>query len=115
MKKQTWQQWVRAVGCDVARGDAPYSRTRIFSGCLGALTGQDTRTLNAIVACWELYACSDDDGQRGALAAIRALLPAMQSHTRWLAKELIPFVLEWSDRELLWPLVDLAEAERVFG
>jgi hypothetical protein len=72
---------------------------------LGELTGQDNRALAAIVHCWELYACSDEDGQRGALEAVRALLPAMQPKTRYLAREAIAYVLDWPDRERLWPLV----------
>ena len=72
---------------------------------LAALTGQDTRVLNAFVAALELYACGDEDGRRGALLAMRDLLPAMQDSTRWIARELIPFVLEWHDRDRLWPLV----------
>jgi hypothetical protein len=61
--------------------------------------------LNAVVAALDLYACGEDNGKRGALAAIRALLPGMQESTRWIARELIPFVLNWDDRERLWPLV----------
>lgn len=99
MRKQTWQAWARSCG------DDPSSPSQLFKGALGALTGQDSRALSAIVACWELYASGDDDGQQGALAAIRALLPAMQERTRWIAREMIPFVLNWEDRERLWPLV----------
>ena len=99
MKKQTWQQWSRAVAKD------PSSPSEIGSQSLAALTGQDTRALNAIVACWELYAVSDEAGQRGALAAVKLLLPAMQASTRWMARELIPYALDWSDRERLWPMV----------
>jgi hypothetical protein len=99
MAKQSWQTWARACAAD------PSSPSKLFKGSLGALTGQDTRALSAIVACWELYSNSDDDGQRGALAAVRALLPAMQASTRWLARELIPYALCWDDRERLWPLV----------
>lgn len=98
-KKQTWAQWARACAKD------PASRSRLQAGTLAALTGQDTCALNAIVACFELYAISDDDGRRGALVAVRALLPTMQASTRWIACELIPFALEWQDRERLWPLV----------
>lgn len=97
-KKMTWQQWARA--CSAESGPS-----RLFKGCLAALTGQDARALDAIVACWELYACSDEDGQRGALSAVRALLPAMQASTRWIAYEMIPYALDWGDRERLWPLV----------
>jgi hypothetical protein len=99
MKKQTWQSWARGVSRD------PSSPSELGSQSLGVLTGQDIRALSAIVACWDLYACSDENGQRGALAAVRALLPAMQEKTRWIARELIPFVLNWEDRERLWPLV----------
>lgn len=99
MKKQSWQQWARACAAD------PTSPSNLAKRSLAALTGQDTRALDAIVACWELYSNSDDDGQRGALEAARALLPAMQQSTRWIAKEMIPFALNWEDRERLWPLV----------
>jgi len=109
MKKQTWQQWMRAI-----ERDPSGTPSLILRGSLAAITGQDARALNAIVACWELYASSDADGQRGALEAVRALLPAMQEKTRWIARELIPFVLEWSDRERLWPLVSKPEPTRTF-
>jgi hypothetical protein len=98
MKKQTWRQWGRAV----STGGTP---SKLFKGAFGALTGQDARALEAIVACWELYSNSDEDGMRGALEAVRALLPAMQPSTRWIAREMIPFALCWDDRERLWPLV----------
>jgi len=97
MKEQTWKQWARLVEKD------PESPSCLRNGVLGALTGQDVRVLDAFVACLKLYACSDHDGRFGALSAVRALLPAMQDSTRWIARELIPFVLEWDDRERLWP------------
>lgn len=97
--EQTWQAWARACGTD------PSSPSKFFKGCLGALTGQDARALEAVAACWKLYSNSDADGQRGALAAIRVLLPAMQPKVRWMARELIPFAMNWEDRERLWPLV----------
>lgn len=96
MKKQTWQQWARAVAAD------PSSPSLLEKGSLSALTGQDTRALDAIVACFELYANSDEDGMCGALTAVRALLPGMQQSTRWIARELIPFALNWDDRNVLW-------------
>lgn len=99
MKKQTWQQWARAVTKDSS------SPSTLTPQSLAMLTGQDIRALDAIVACWQLYACSDEDGQLGALDAVRALLPAMQEKTRWIARELIPFAMDWSDRDRLWPLV----------
>ena len=96
-KKQTWQQWARACAAD------PESQSNLKKGSLAALTGQDARALDAIVACYELFSNSDGDGQHGALLAIRALLPAMQASTQWIAKEMIPFVFCWEDRERLWP------------
>ena len=95
-KKQTWQQWARACAAD------PSSQSKLFKGALGALTGQDARALEGIVACWELYASGDGRGQTYALLAARALILAMQPGTRWIARELIPFALNWDDREPLW-------------
>lgn len=69
------------------------------------LTGQDARALSAINACWALYASCDEEGERAALAAVRALLPAMQEKCRFLARELIAFHLDWNDRERVWRLV----------
>jgi len=96
MKKQTWQQWARACIRD------PNSPSRIRQVHLSALTGQDTRAVTAVVDCWELYALSDEVGQRAALAAVVLLLPAMQEPARELARELIAFVLDWDDRERVW-------------
>lgn len=94
MKEQTWQQWARAVARD------PGSRSKIRKGSLAALTGTDVRVLDVFVACLHVYAYT---GEERALAAIRTVLPTMQDSTRWIAKELIPFVLEWDDREKIWP------------
>lgn len=91
-KQVTWQQWAR-----VQLG---------ISQALPALTGQDIRALSGIVSCWELYACGDESGKKAAIEGVRALLPGMQAQLRWLAKELIPFALDWDDRERLWPLVE---------
>jgi hypothetical protein len=46
--------------------------------------------------------CAVPRGRRG---LPRELLWAMQESTRWIARELIPFALNWDDRERLWPLV----------
>lgn len=86
MSSPEWKQWLRANGHDLA-----------------PLTGQDARALHAIAACWELYACSDDAGALAALDAVRSLLPAMQDKCRPLARELIAYAMDWSDRERLWP------------
>jgi hypothetical protein len=102
MRRQTWQQWVRACGAD------PNGPADICRGALAPLTGQDTRALSAVAACWELYSNSDDAGQRGALFAVVALLPAIQEKNRYLARELIAFALDWSDRDRVWDRLDAA-------
>lgn len=93
-----WLSWLRA--CETDAG----SPIRL-PGPLGMLTGQDTRALGAIAACWALYASSDENGERAALEAIRALLPALQQQCRPFARELIAQSLDWGDRERLWSLV----------
>jgi len=96
-------QWLRQCSRD------PQSPARLTKGTLGILTGQDTRALLAIGACWELYSNSDADGQRAAIAAIRVLLSGMQAKCHFLARELIAYALDWQDRDRLWPLVSQTE------
>lgn len=103
MKKPTWRQWARACIKD------PTSPSALTREGLAALTGQDSSALDAIAACWELYARGDKRGQEGALAAVRALLEAMQPSVRWIARELIPFALDWHDRDRLWIQVEPIE------
>jgi len=111
MKTLTWDRWLRACAKDPGtQANLPGcpDRCRRCSTCthvLGVLTGQDSRALAAISQCWELYACSDAAGERGALQAVRALLPALQPQCRVFARELIAMSLDWSDRDRLWPLV----------
>lgn len=66
---------------------------------LAPLTGQDSRTLTAIDACWELYGNSDRNGQEGALSSVTALLPAMQRKCWPMAIELVARHLDWGARE----------------
>lgn len=94
-----WRPWLRSF----ERGD-PYGRVQL-PGKLAMLTGQDARALDAIAACWTLYFAGDDNARDGALAAVRALLPALQPQCRPFARELIAWAGDWSDRERLWPLV----------
>jgi len=104
MARETWQKWLRAC----LRDPSNPARVALFRDrlpTLGALTGQDKRALDAISACWELYSVSDEAGQVAALAAIRALLLALQSQCRPFARELIAYSLDWPDRARLWPLV----------
>lgn len=99
MNKQTWQQWARIVARDVV------SPSQLTRDALASLTGQDTRAAALFVAALELYAVSDDDGQRAGLGAMNCAVRAMQEKTRWIARELIPYVLEWEDRDRLWPRI----------
>lgn len=99
-----WKAWIRAC---VKDPNSPINLPRVPRP-LAPLTGQDTRTLDAIVACWELYFSGDYDAEHGALAAVRALLPALQPSTRVFARELIPFCGDWDHREKIWPLVTAA-------
>lgn len=97
MKNQTWQQWVRAVAKD------PNTPSKLRKDSLASLTGTDVKVLDGIVACWFVYAHTGDEM---ALEAIRRLLPMMQESTRWIARELIPFAMDWGDRERIWPRVE---------
>ena len=96
MANQTWRQWARACIRD------PQSPSKITKDMIAALTGTDARVLDAVVACWTAYAYTGDPF---VLDAVRVLLRLMQVHTRPLARELIPFAMNWEDRERLWPLV----------
>lgn len=104
MSRQNWQQWLRACSKDPG---SPIQLPKLGNSgsSLGMPTGQDTRALAAISACWDLYAGSDADGQAGALDAVRALLPALQPQCHAFARELIAFSLDWFDRERLWDRV----------
>ena len=100
MKKQTWLQWARVVACD------PHSPSRIEPQMIGALTGQDMRLLSAVAACWQVYANADNAGRRGALVAVFALLPAMTCTAKFVARELIPYALDWSFRDTVWTQIE---------
>jgi hypothetical protein len=89
------------------RADEPLRWLRANNHLLGVLTGQDTRALLAIAACWRLYFGGDENGQLAALLAVRFLLRGMQSKAWHLAKALIPWVGDWSDEGPVWSrLVD---------
>lgn len=92
MKTPEHLKWLKANGHD-----------------LGAFTGTDIRALAAVAATWELYAYTGDDE---VLLAIGLLTRRMQRKTRPFARELAAFVMDWSDRDRLWPLVE-AEFQRI--
>jgi hypothetical protein len=101
MKKQTWSQWVRVVEREARENPAHPSRLR--RGCLAPLTGTDVRAMTAFVACIDLYSYCDHPEE--ALRAAAIVLGQMQESVRWIARELIPFVREWEDRDRLWPRI----------
>ena len=104
MAKETWQRWLRCCLRDPTN-PARIALLRDRLPTLGVLTGQDKRALDAISACWELYASADTAGQNAALAAIRSLLRGMQPQCRPFARELVAFSLDWPDRARLWQFV----------
>jgi hypothetical protein len=70
---------------------------------LAPLTGQDAPALQAFLHALELYCHSDMSGRRGAFIAMYGAVAAMQEKVRWIAREVIPHVLDWGDRDRLWP------------
>lgn len=94
-----WRRWLR----ELEKHPRPEC---VLPGSLAMLTGQDARALEAIAACWELYACSDDDGMAAALMAVRSLLGGLQPKCRGFARALIARAMDWSDQDRVWPMVD---------
>jgi hypothetical protein len=84
----------------------PESPSRIELAMLSAMNGQDMRMLDAVVACWHVYAYADNAGRRGALVAVSSLLTAMSHTARFIARELIPYALDWSYRDTVWAALD---------
>lgn len=78
-------KWLRANGHDLA-----------------PLTGTDSKALAAIADAWNLYAYTRSER---VLKAISLLIAEMQETTRHLARELIAYAMDWSDRDRLWPQV----------
>jgi hypothetical protein len=89
---QTAQQWVRERLKD-RQAFAP-------------LTGQDWRAWTSFVHLVALYGASDDHGQHSAVLAMAACLSAMQPSTRYLAKAVIPHVLDWGHEERIWRQIE---------
>lgn len=95
-----WLDWLKAC----AKDEWSSKRLRL-PGHFAMLTGQDVRVLGAIASCWQVYFGGDDDARRGALMAVRALLPALQEKCHGFARELIAQQGDWSDRERVWARV----------
>lgn len=100
-KEQTWRQWFRIVAAEAT--EDPSHPSRLRKGSLAALTGTDTRALEAFIACMKLYNYCDHPGT--VLAAARLILGEMQAKTRWIAREFLPYTGNWEDREQLWPIL----------
>lgn len=75
---------------------------------LGCLTGSDFKALDAIAPLLVLYSYT---GHRLVLRACGLAAAEMQESTRPLAKELIAFVLDWDDRDRLWPQIEIGISE----
>jgi hypothetical protein len=95
-----WLAWLKAC-----KADEWSSKQLRLPGSFAMLTGQDMRALGAVAYCWHLYASGDDDARRGALDAIRVLLPALQKQCHGFARELIAQAMDWSDRDRVWALI----------
>lgn len=79
---------------------------------LAFLTGTDFKALAAVAALVELYAYT---GHLSALRAAGVAVAEMQASARPLARELIAFVMDWGDRERLWPHVERGIAEAMLA
>lgn len=99
----TWRQWLKACEKDK-------STHAELPGSLAMLTGTDARALDAISACWVLYAHSRNPH---VLPAVTLLLRLMQPKCRPFARELIAWAMDWSDREKLWSVVAVPDDEFV--
>lgn len=95
--------WLRACARDK---NSPAELLR-DSSQLGQLTGQDIQALRAIGHCWNLYASGDAAAREASLLAVRNLVATMQAKCRPVARELIAYALDWSDRDELWAAVML--------
>ena len=77
---------------------------------LAPLTGTDTKAAIAIAYAWQLFAYTRSTA---VLNAIRCLLSEMQPSTAPLTRDLIAWVMDWSDRDRYWPMVWGDEHERL--
>jgi hypothetical protein len=92
----------RTVEKPPCRDYATFLKTHLGKDCLAPLTGQDARALHAFLHAVQLWGNSDGWGRRHAETAMRALVLAMQSTTRHLAKRAIPRVLDWGHEAEIW-------------
>lgn len=69
---------------------------------LAALTGQDSRALDAIAHLAHLYAAADREGRRAAVSAIGATVEAMQPHLRPLALDALTHATDSTTALGMW-------------
>ena len=82
-------------------------------GYLAALTGQDSSALAASLHVLELLARGDAPGRDSAVVALRALVAAMQPHTREHVRELIKFMFDERFQAYLWPVISVSERDAI--
>jgi hypothetical protein len=69
---------------------------------LAPLTGTDRKALDAIAACWQLYAY---ERCAWTLDAVALLLVSMQPKNHHFAMHLIPWAMDWNDEGPVWTMV----------
>jgi len=74
-------------------------RENLGKETMGALTGTDTRALNAAKEILELYSYT---GSEVLLYAFAKVVCEMQPSTRWFAYHIIAMVMDWDDRKRIW-------------
>ncbi len=85
--------------CDEARR---WIKAHLGRDCFAPFTGQDYAAFALFVHAVDLYARGDDDGQRGALAAMAGAMLGMQPKCHAVARKAIPFALDWHDELPVW-------------
>jgi hypothetical protein len=78
------------------------AQPRAGKACFAPCTGQDWAALKAFAHLVELYAYGDAQGRECAIQAMGAVVTAMQPHVRYLAKIMIPCMMDWSHEEEIW-------------
>ena len=74
-------------------------RDQLGKHCLGGLTGQDWKALQAAAQIIHLYAY---DGNKNVLQAFALVVSRMQRSQQELAYHAIAHVLDWPERDRIW-------------
>lgn len=78
--------------------------------CTAGLTSTDATALAASVTMCPLV--SYESAPAELFQAYRALVMAMQPHTRWMAFHLIAMELDWDHRAMIWCMAKLPDADK---